>query len=191
MSVWSTKALAQDSNYIILKHTVPGVNHTINGVKFRAGYAVVSKPSKTYSNLKKLPVLKNARELPLTFLQKLPFITKPIDVKIVYGTDVYRYFQEAMKIENEKQAEIKKEEEIKQHRADETKCQMLTQRSDGQELCGMDSVENSEGYCILHILEAPIVQELGIEVPTFLTKQERKQLRHKVADQIRSLKKSE
>lgn len=191
MSVWTTKAYGDEKNYIVMKHTVPGVNHTINGVKFRAGYAVVSKPSKTYSGLKKLPVLKNARELPITFLAQLPFITRAVDIKIVYGSDVYYSYQKAMKLKLEEEAKIEKVEEIKQHLADESKCQMLTKTSGGEELCGYDSIENSGGFCIHHILEAPIVQDLGIEIPTFLTKQERKQLRHKVAEQVRKAKKVE
>jgi len=189
MSVWSTKALADHQNYIVLKHTVPGVNHTINGVKFRSGYAVVSKPSKTYSNLKKLPVLKNAREFPLTYLQKLPFITRPVDVKIVYGIDVYYNYQKAITELEAIESKVQKEEEIKQHLADETKCQVMTTDPRGDGLCGKPAVENSGGFCGYHILEAPIVQDLGIEVPTFMTKQERKDLRHKVVEKVKKLSK--
>lgn len=94
MSVWTTKSLERDRVYIVLQHTLKGVNYVVNGVKFRNSYAVVEKDSKTYHSLKKVPVLRSAKEFPLTHLKKLAFITRTIDIKTVYGQDVYRRFLE-------------------------------------------------------------------------------------------------
>ena len=92
MSVWSTKSFDRERDYIVLQHTLKGVNYVINGVKFRDSYAVVEKDSKTYYFLKKVPVLRAAREYPLTHLSNLKFISRASDVKVVYGQDVYKSF---------------------------------------------------------------------------------------------------
>lgn len=92
MSVWTTRALEKERHYIVFQHTLKGVNHEVQGVKFRNGYAVVEKDSKTYFALKKIPVLKSAREYPLVHLRKLNFITRAQDIRQVYGQDVYVKF---------------------------------------------------------------------------------------------------
>ena len=92
MSVWTTKALDRARNYIVLQHQLKGVNYIINGIKFREGYAVVEKGSKTYHMLKRIPVLRAAKEYPITYLRKLSFISRSQDVKAVYGQDVYNQF---------------------------------------------------------------------------------------------------
>jgi hypothetical protein len=94
VSVWTTKSLESDRNYIVLQHTLKGVNYIVNGIKFRESYAVVEKNSKTYTMLKRIPVLRGSREYPLSYLKNLPFITRLADIKMVYGQDVYRRFLE-------------------------------------------------------------------------------------------------
>lgn len=111
MSVWTTKALDRARNYIVIQHTLRGVNYVINGVRFRDSYAVVEKDSKTYYSLKKVPVLRAVKEFPLTYLSKLPFITRPLDIKMVYGQDVYVTFLREQEKEQEAQqalAELRK-----------------------------------------------------------------------------------
>lgn len=94
MSVWTTKAQASDRNYIVLQHTLKGVNYIVSGIKFRESYAVVEKDSKTYNMLKRIPVLRGSKEYPISYLKELPFITRLPDIKMVYGQDVYRRFLE-------------------------------------------------------------------------------------------------
>ena len=94
MSVWTTKSLESDKNYIVLQHTLKGVNYVVNGIKFRESYAVVEKNSKSYNMLKRIPVLRGSKEYPLSYLKELPFITRLPDIKQVYGQDVYRRFLE-------------------------------------------------------------------------------------------------
>lgn len=111
MSVWTTKALDRARSYIVIQHTLRGVNYVINGVRFRDSYAVVEKDSKTYYGLKKVPVLRAVKEFPLTHLSKLPFITRPLDIKMVYGQDVYVTFLREQEKEQEAQqalAELRK-----------------------------------------------------------------------------------
>src|SRR5690606_11127903 len=114
MSVWTTKALDRARNYVVIQHTRRGVNYVINGVRFRDSYAVVEKDSKTYYGLKKVPVLRAVKEFPLTYLSKLSFITRPMDLKMVYGQDVYVSFLRELPTEQEAQqalAELQKLEE--------------------------------------------------------------------------------
>ncbi len=96
MSVWSTKSFDRDRDYIVIQHTLKGVNYVVNGVKFRDSYAVVERGSKTYHFLKKVPVLRAAKEYPLTHLSKLKFISRTSDVKVVFGQDVYKSFLSAI-----------------------------------------------------------------------------------------------
>lgn len=132
MSIWSPKALGRDQEYIVLKHNLRGVNAVVDGVKFRHGYAVVAKDSKTYYRLKNFPNLRNSSEYPLTFLRQLPFITRTKDVLTVYGKDVYVHFlkaeqnlkeeelrqqveqkeKEQLDIENKREDELKKKKEL-------------------------------------------------------------------------------
>lgn len=127
MSVWTTKAFEKARDYIVFQHSLKGVNYVINGIRFRDSYAVVEKNSKSYHNLKRVPVLRAAKEYPLTHLAKLPFITRQQDIKMVYGQDVYVTFlrehakeQEANKalaelqrLEKEDQTLKKREEELR------------------------------------------------------------------------------
>jgi len=190
MSVWSTRSSGRDVNYILLKHTLKGVNYIINGIKFRDGYAVVEKDSKSYRALKAIPVLKAAKEYPLIMLRQLKFITRPVDVKTVYGADVYLHYLKQLdpQIVKEKVEEVIEQEtkHIEEHKL----CSYRTVASDGKDLCKQKALEQSPaGYCMNHIFDEPKLVELGIEVPKFLTKKEKWPAREKVASQLAKAKK--
>lgn len=196
MSVWLTRASEKDREYIVLKHTLKGANYAMNGVQFRGGYAVVEKDSKTYFTLKKIPVLKSAEEYPLIFLRKLPFITRALDVKLVYGADVYVKYLKQLDLELNKEHEQKlveqQQEKIDKEKAhvEDKFCCYRTIKSNGKDLCKEKALDQSpSGYCLRHILEEPKLQELGIEVPRFIHKQEKWAMKEKVAKQLTALKK--
>ena len=227
MSVWTTKSLERDVRYVVMQHTLKGVNYVVNGVKFRDSYAVVEKDSKTYYMLKKVPVLRGAKEYPLTHLRKLPFISRTLDVKTVYGQDVYMRFLAAEEAERQSQALLeqqkeelleqlsieKREEELKlkqqieqvieqaksngesQEVIDQLKSEIpeiskCSYRLENDELCGQQALECSpSAYCHHHIFEEPMLAELGIEVPQFMDKKERKALRKKIEDSLTKAKK--
>jgi hypothetical protein len=181
MSVWTTTSTGRDRDYIVLKHTLRGVNHVINGVKFRNSYAVVEKNSKTYRDLKRIPVLKAAAEHPLTFLRKLPFITRSLDVKIVYGAEVFAQYMKDLNKELAKEAIEKKIEQEIKHIVEEKLCSYKTVKN---ELCKEKCLDESpSGFCMKRLLE------FGIEVPRFIPKKEKWALKNKVAEQLASLKK--
>lgn len=111
MSVWTTRSLEKDQEYIIIKHYLPGINGKIQGVTFRGSYGVVEKGSKMHRALMRMPVFKNASELPLIALPKLPFITRTRDIENVYGRDVYTKYMKAILEEQEKAKLAKQAEE--------------------------------------------------------------------------------
>lgn len=186
MSTWTTKALNRDRNYIVLKHTLKGVNYTVHGIKFRDGFAVVEKDGKTHNMLKKMPILKTAQELPLTFLQHCKFITRLIDIKIVYGQDVYRTFLQQLELEqNGKALEIQHQKEI-----DHLQLGGCSYRFDSKLLCTQQAVENSPSqYCQRHILEDTQLEAIGIHVPKFIAKDEKDKIKTKIIRQLKDVKK--
>ena len=186
MSTWTTKALSRTRNYIVLKHKLKGVNYTVHGVKFRDGFAVVEKDSKTYNMLKQMPILKNAQELPLTFLQQCKFITRILDIKIVYGQDVYRCFIEQL----EKEQNSKYLEELVQKESAHLQTGGCSYRFKSNLLCEQQAVENSPSqYCQRHILEDTQLEALGVHVPRYIAKDEKEKIKNKIIRQLKDVKK--
>jgi len=182
--VWSTKNLGRDREYIVLKHKLKDLNGFINGVKFRGGYGVVEKNSKNYHVLKKLPLI--VGEQSLLCLRDLKFITRTSDVGMIFGKDVYsQYIKELTKI-------LAKEEEAKQEIVEKEhiihgSCNFRTPNGS---LCKQKALsESPSGYCRMHILQEPRLGELGIEVPTRLSKDEKKEWKRKVIRDLAKLKK--
>lgn len=226
MSVWSTKSFVKDREYIVIQHTLRGVNYVINGVKFRDSYAVVEKGSKTYALLKKVPVLRAAKEYPLIHLLSLHFITRTSDIKTVFGQDVYSTFLNCYseKIESDKaQAELKKLEEadriLAQRQAElEKKIEIEKQIKEAKEsgdqdkvktlesvkpqiekccfkyeddkLCKTDALDYSpSNYCGTHLLEDPRLPEFDLEVPRYMSKDEKRKFREKCKHTLTQAKK--
>lgn len=190
MSVWTTKASVRDRDYIVLKHTLRGVNYVVSGIRFRHGYAVVEKGSKTYLTLMKIPILKKAKEYPLTFLRKLFFITRPIDVKLVYGADVYSKYMKLLNSELNQETQEKKIVEEVKHIQEKKLCSYRTDVSGGEVLCKKDALEVSpSGYCVRHVLKDSKLADLGIQVPTFIPKKDKVKVSEKVIEQLEALKK--
>lgn len=194
MSVWMTKSSGRDKEFIVLKHTLRGVNYTINGIKFRNGYAVVEKDSKTHRELKRIPVLKGSQEYPLIFLRKLPFITRPNDVKIVFGVDVFFEYNKQLQTEIVKETQEKKVENEIKHVQEHKRCSCkrlgTNKKASDNDLCAFVALEHSpSGYCLKHILQEPKLQEFGIDVPRFIPKVDKQKYRIKVSEELAKLKK--
>jgi hypothetical protein len=195
MSVWTTKSLPRDADYIVMKHSIPGVNYRVSGVRFRAGYAVVEKGSKTYNSLKRMPQLANAPEYDLLYLKDLKFITRTSDIKMVYGADVYRRFLELLELsktieykkEKENLEQVKQEEEIVHLAEESIKCHY---RLSNGNLCKHDAEELSPSkYCIVHLLDDPKLADFGIKVPLVSPKHQKKALKKQVLTKIKKLMK--
>lgn len=216
MSVWTTRTLDRTREYIVLQHTLKGVNYVVGGVRFRDGYAVLERDSKTYHMLKRIPVLRNAREFPITHLRNLSFITRTLDVKNVFGHDVYIRFlaaEEALKqsVEDSKRLEQEqKEQQYNQLREEQLKAKeegdleaveqiqetlseapKCSHRTADGTLCKLEALEYSpSGYCAMHIIDDPRLEEFGLKKPDFMTKKEKRDFRDKVKSTLEKAKKS-
>jgi len=182
---WTTKKLETDRNYVVIKHRLSGLNGSLCGVKFRNGYGVVVVGSKAYKQLKMLPFLKDAPEYPLIFLRKLQFVTRPMDVKIIYGQDVYYYYNKQLQEAVEKEKAISKVEEEVDH-VENKGCAFRTKTG---ELCKHEALKKSpSGYCRAHILHDPELEKYGIHVPERLTFDERSKWKTKVINKLERAK---
>jgi hypothetical protein len=166
----------EDFPYVVIKHTLRNINGLISGVKFRDGYAVVKKGSKIYNTIKKLPLIKNTQDYPLTHLKNLKFITRSLDIKLIYGKEIYNeYIKQITPIElEEKEAAV-----VEQHVAAAGLCAFKNQQG---KLCDMVPTEESlKGYCKRHILEDELaVEKAGIRIPKIMTKSEKANFRERV-----------
>lgn len=185
MSVWSTKSFDRGRKYVILKHTVPGVNNVVNGVKFRGGYAVVEKDSKVYHQLRRMPFLQKASEMPLTFLGRLKFITRTSDIKMVYGQDVYLSY--LAELEESKKVGAPEANKVAIAPVEPPKtCKFTTKRGT---LCKYTAMpESPSGFCTLHILQDTGLASLGIEIPesALASRKEKDKLTDQVIKKLRS-----
>lgn len=180
--IWSARSLERDRDYIVMRHPMRGINTVINGVKFRDSYAVVEKDSKTYYHLKRMPQLRAAKEFPLIFLDKLPFIVTPLEVKIVYGADVYKKYMEAREKKIEKIQE-KLQEQLEEDHIDKlNKCSYRTKVTG--ELCKNKAlVESPSSYCMKHLIEDP---KLNLEMPKYMSRKDKKELTRRVYNRLKS-----
>ena len=222
MSIWTTKAFDTPRNYIVLQHPIKGTNHVVNGIKFRSGYCIVEKDSKTYFTLKRIPVLKSAKEFPLLHLKKLDFITRTSDIRTVFGQDVYAKFLE----EEQKLIDIIEQKKLDEKNAIQNKrredlllreqilAQIVVAKSEGNlevveqlnitipkdekcscttlkgTLCTEDKLDYSpSGYCHMHIFEDPRLPEFGLNIPNYMTKDEKAKLRIKFRKVLEDAKK--
>lgn len=163
---WSSKSFG-GKNYIVLQHPLRDVCTRICGVKFHYGYGVVEKGSKAYKMLMSMPILRKAKELPLTILKTLKFVTRSTDIELVYGKDIYISYQRAI-IEHNKKVEAQKFEETKTERnsEDSSKCKFLLLNN---HFCTNERIEGSTGYCRHHIMQdIELIKEIGIEIPSYV-----------------------
>ena len=190
MSVWTTKSLGRDRDYIVIKHTVPNVNNIIMGIRFRGGYAVVEANSKTYHQLKKIPILRDCQEYPLLFLQKLPFITRSADVRLIYGVDVFtQYTRKLIEANKVKEKEQKQQEETEHLTSGEFCTYRILEGPSKGKLCSFNRLKESpSGYCFRHLIQDP---KLDVVIPMAMTNADRKKLTLKVLRNIEQHIKSE
>ena len=76
--------------YIVVKHQL-GINTDILGIKYVDGFGVVAKGSKEHLKLKQIRMAV-VDEYPITFLSKLKAVINKVQIKVIWGSDVYRCF---------------------------------------------------------------------------------------------------
>ena len=182
--VWSAKKIeGRDRQYIVIRHKLRDVDDTIAGVRFRRGFAVVDKSTKIYTTLRKLPFLKNALEFPLVHLQNLPFIINDRQVDIIYGRDVYSYYVEAKKEYLKEKKITDKAEAIEIHLQNDDLCKHI--RVNGGYCKGMPLKQSPSGYCKKHIVKDPRLEEVGLKVPSRLSKDEQREWKEKILKKLK------
>lgn len=175
--VWSTKSLGRDREYVVLKHKLSDMNGNVAGIKFRGGYAVVEKGSKAYTVLKQLPLLKDSPELPLIHLRKLKFVTRTLDVKLIFGQDVYYHYIKQLNEVVEAEKAVREEQAEVAHVVNYHLCAYKTKS--GQ--CGNEAMLGSpSNFCKIHILNEPGLEDLGFKIPKTMSKAEKKALKDRV-----------
>lgn len=178
-----TKKVIREKEFIVIRHKLRDFDDFINGIRFRRGYAVVDKTSKAYTQIKKLPFLKNALEFPLLHLKNLKFIINDRQIDFIYGREVYNTFLRLKKIDEEiKEIEYKQEEEVAHLEKNEL-CKYVTNKGT---FCKFDLDSKSpSGYCLFHILKDPkIEEETGVKIPKMMSKKELKEVRKKVMEKL-------
>jgi hypothetical protein len=174
---------ARQKNYVVIKHALKDVNGLINGVMFRGGYAVVEKDSKIYSQIKKLPLIKNQPELPLLALKDLKFIMRPRDVELIYGKQIYNKYKQLLDaFVAEKKQEQKVLDEIKH--VEQNGCTFISPNT--KEICPYQAMKKSSvGYCKKHILHDPKIEEIAkLTIPKMMTKQEKRELKDRIIKKL-------
>jgi len=173
-------------DYVVIKHTLKDANGLIAGVRFRGGYAVVEKGSKIYNKIKVLPLIKNQPELPLLSLRDLPFITRSLDIKLIFGSSVYQKYMEELHKVLSVEKEQKEVEDKVAHVEVKHLCSFITKENN---LCINEKFDKSpSGYCKYHILLDPRIEEVtGLAIPKRLTKDERKGWKQKVVKALEKL----
>lgn len=187
MAIWSTRTVNtnREKEYVVVKHQLRDVNGLIHGVKFRGGYAVIDKNTKRYNELRKLPLLRNTPEFPIVFLKQLKFVTRSSDVRLIWGQEVYYHYIKALTEVQAKEAEVAKVEQEQAHISNSKKCNFRTHLG---HLCSYEALEKSpSGYCSAHILKDPKLEEVGINIPKRISRDEKQALKDKVLKKLQSL----
>lgn len=173
--VWTTKKLAREREYVVVKHSLRGINYNIKGVKYRDGFGVVEKDSKAYFELKKIKPAAITSEHSLDFLLKLNFINRSRDIELVYGKDVYHYYVNKIREVQAAEAESK--------HLKSTKCKMIVKNGS---LCNNESHKLSPSeHCLTHLFQDSKLEEvLGTEILIPMGKEAKKKYKQEIIEKL-------
>ena len=148
--------------YIVVKHQLSGISTDILGVKYIDGFGVVAKDSKEHKRLKQIRMAV-IDEYPITYLTKIKSVINKPQIKVIWGSDVYRCFL---------QHEAKKEarpESIKEA-VEAPRCCGI--KADGSQCSG--GALKSFKHCRAHIEKDDKLQPYIKDMKTMPTKERRK-----------------
>ena len=77
--------------YIVVKHQLSGITTEILGIRYIDGFGVVAKDSKEHKRLKQIRMAV-VDEYPITFLKNVKAVINKTQIKVIWGSDVYRCF---------------------------------------------------------------------------------------------------
>lgn len=94
---------SSNREYIVVKHQLSGISTEVMGIRYIDGFGVVAKDSKEHKRLKQVRMA-IIDEYPITFLTRVKAVINKSQIKVIWGSDVYRCF-----LQHEKKNEAKPE----------------------------------------------------------------------------------
>jgi hypothetical protein len=148
MSIYYGVKIKKDTEFIVVQHTLRGFEGEIMGLKYRQGYAVVIKNSKTHRDLSKIKPKPNKKEFDITHLENLACVINPRQIQYIWGKAVYDYYKR-VKFKTENPTDIRVQLE------DMPKCVAKTKSGSD---CMNKAITHSQ-YCKAHIQLDPRIKE--------------------------------
>lgn len=148
--------------YIVVKHQLTGITTDILGIRYMDGFGVVAKDSKEHKRLKQIRMAV-VDEYPITFLTKVKSVINKVQIKVIWGSDVYRCF---LKHETKKES---KPEQL-QKAVETPRC--LGTKSNGNQ-CSSMSLKDFK-YCRAHIEQDEKLQPYIKDMKMMPVKEKRK-----------------
>tara|TARA_R100001086_G_scaffold248403_1_gene185306 strand:+ start:1973 stop:2506 length:534 start_codon:yes stop_codon:yes gene_type:complete len=148
--------------YIVVKHQLSGITTEVLGIRYMDGFGVVAKDSKEHKRLKQVRMAV-VDEYPITFLTKIKSVINKTQIKVIWGSDVYRCF---LQHEAKKQAQpVHLQKEVETARCKGTK-------ADGSQ-CNSGALRGFS-HCRAHIEQGKKIQPYIKDMKKMPTKQKRK-----------------
>ena len=148
--------------YIVVKHQLSGITTEILGIRYMDGFGVVAKDSKEHKRLKQVRMAV-VDEYPITFLRNVKSVVNKAQIKVIWGSDVYRCF-----LQHEKRQEAKPES--LRDILDTPRCVCI--KSDGNQ-CSSKSLKDFK-HCRAHIEQDEKIKPYIKDMKLMPTKERRK-----------------
>lgn len=121
---------SSNREYIVVKHQIPGITTEILGIRYMDGFGVVARDSKEHKRLKQIRMAV-VDEYPITFLTKVKAVINRTQIKVIWGSDVYRCFLEHQTKKDKKPEELQQSVETPRccaTKADGNQCNSMSLR---------------------------------------------------------------
>lgn len=148
--------------YVVVKHQLSGICTEILGVRYMDGFGVVAKDSKEHKRLRQVRMAV-VDEYPITFLSKIKSVINPSQIKVIWGSDVYRCFLQQQKKKEAKPEDFREALET-------PRC--IAKKADGEQ-CGSRSLRDFK-HCRTHIDQDEKLQPFIKDMKRMPVKEKRK-----------------
>lgn len=175
MSRYYDVKLKKDHEFIVVKHSLPGYEGEIHGVKYRQGYAVVIKNSRVYRDLKKIRPFAIKEEHDICKLADIKCVINERQIQYIWGKAVYDYYKQ-VKFKTDNPSDIRTIMENKES------CAALTAKGTP---CQNKVVDGST-YCIKHIQLDERIKEDCEKMGKMPVKEKKILLRKLIEEKIKS-----
>ena len=174
MSRYYGVKLKDNTEFVVVKHSLRGFEGELNGIKYREGYAVVVKNSKSYRDLKKFKPTPVQSEFDILKLEDLKCVINTRQIQYIWGRAVYDfYLSRKFKADNptDIRVQLEKRESCKAKTKSGTDCKNKT-------------LEGSE-YCKSHIQFDPRIKEDCEKMGIMPVKEKKKVINKLIEERIK------